>query len=238
MQTSRRTEDELIYNKALYIKEPKEIFKKIIKLSKRKTPYKKILDIGCANGAFLHFIKSKYPNATLHGWDISKKLLRNARKNIKEGCFLKKDVSRPISKIDKFDLIVSTGVTGCFQKIEPFLQNIARSLKAGGKAFIAGNFNEYPLRVFISYNDITKHLKNHKEEGWNIFCVQEVFKALKKIQNLKIKFHNFEMPFDLKKKKNDYARTWTIKIKNKRQTTNGLCVIWPHKILEINKQDA
>jgi len=236
MQTSRRTADKLIYNKELYIKKPKEIFKRIIKLSKRKKPYKKILDIGCANGAFLHFIKSKNPNATLHGWDISKELLKKARKNINGGCFLKKDVSRPISIKEKFDLIVSTGVTGCFQKIEPFLHNIAHSLQAGGKAFIAGNFNEYPCRVFISYNDLTKHLKNHKEAGWNIFCVQEVFKTLKKIKNLKIKFHNFEMPFDLKKKKKDYSRTWTIKIKNKRQLTNGLCVIWPHKVLEIQKK--
>lgn len=235
MQKARRTEDELIYNKTLYIKKPKEIFKKILKLSKRKKPYKKILDIGCANGAFLHFIKSKYSNASLTGWDISKKLLRKAKKNVKNGYFYTKDVSRPILNKEKFDLIVSIGVTGCLKEIEPFLQNIAKSLQPGGKAFVAGNFNDYPCRVFISYNDITRHSKNHREKGWNIFCVQEVAKTLKKIRVCKIKFHNFAMPFDLKKKKNDYARTWTIKINNKRELTNGLCVIFPHKVLEIRK---
>lgn len=82
-------------------------------------------------------------------------------------------MSRPIFK-KKSDLIVSTGVTGCLKEIKPFLQKIAKSLHLGETAFVDGNFSDYPCRVIISYNDITRHSKNAREIGWNIFFVQEV----------------------------------------------------------------
>ena len=122
MSHSKRTEDDKIYNKKTYVKKPKEIFKRIVGLCGSNKPYHKILDIGCANGAFLDFLGHIYPGASLFGWDISKRLLEKAKWNIKKGHFAQKDVSRPLKAKETFDLIVSTGVTGCFDAIEPFLK--------------------------------------------------------------------------------------------------------------------
>jgi len=162
-------------------------------------------------------------------------LLARAKKNIINGTFSRVDIGKKIKIKDKFDLIISTGVSGCLDNIDTYLNNIVLSLNNGGSGFISGNFNQYPCRVFISYNDITRHHKNPKEKGWNIFCLSDVKKILKKFKNIKIKIHNFELPFDLNKNKKDFSRTWTIKINNKRVFTNGLCVMYPHKIIELQK---
>ena len=222
-------------NKNTFYKKPKEIYKFIGHLLKQDKNYKpkKILDIGCANGAFLNFLTEIYPQSEIEGWDISGKLLAIAKKKIPAATFKKINIEKPIPANKKFDLVVCIGVTGCLNSIESFFKKVKTLLEPNGTAVIAGNFNDYPIDVRISYQDITKHKKNHWETGWNIFSKEKSIKIARKLKFSKILFLSPKMPFSLKKRKDDFARNWTIKINRKNELTNGLCVVWPHKVLKL-----
>ena len=61
------------------LKKPKDDFKNCLNILKKKIKLdkKKIIDIGCANGEFLNFMISKYPNNYYCGVDINKSFLKN-----------------------------------------------------------------------------------------------------------------------------------------------------------------
>ena len=68
------------------------------------------------------------------------------------------------------------------------------------------------------------------QSGWNIWSI----KTLKKhFGRKKFKKHYFNMSFDFKKNQNDLIRSWTIKIGNKRHSTNGLMLLLNQKWLEV-----
>ena len=95
-------------------------------------------------------------------------------------------------------------------------------------------FNPYPVDVLIKYRNSSDYNKNgNYESGWNNFSQKSVSIFLKKQKRVKnFSFHEFEMPFDLKKQK-DPVRSWTIKSNNRRLMINGLSIIQPQTLLII-----
>ena len=96
--------------------------------------------------------------------------------------------------------------------------------------------NEYPLDVNVKYS----HSNNWKyekpkfwESGWNIYSKETIKKFLKKKKIKSFKFNKFTLKTKLNKQK-DVLRTWSASLDNKKILINGLNLVQPHYIIEID----
>ena len=193
-------------------------------------------DIGCAAGALPNYIKSKYDNLDVNGFEYSNDLLSIAKKTYPNVKFSKVDVTDPNSiKAKSLDIITMSGVLCIFDNSEKIISNLLKWIKPNGRILIFNMFNEYDLDVFIKYKHSNEAMETGLESGWNIVSQKSISLFLKKKNIKSFKFTKFEMPFDLPKKKSDYVRAWTEKDINKnRYLTNGLNIIQPFYLLQID----
>ena len=232
-----RTHDHIYLSENRY-KKPKEMFKFIEKKAFRKKEYKEknlICDFGCAAGEFLYYLEKKRPNNEYFGTDIRSDLLSKAKRILPKIKFFKKSVLKINSFPKKsFHKSFLSGVHPIFDEFERCFSNLIYWTKNSGKIFIFDMFNPYPVDVLIKYRNSSDYNKNgNYESGWNNFSQKSVSIFLKKQKRVKnFSFHEFEMPFDLKKQK-DPVRSWTIKSNNRRLMINGLSIIQPQTLLII-----
>jgi len=111
---------------------PKFVFRKSFELAKKNydgaITKKKILDIGCANGNFSHFLDNKTKSKNIiKGIDIFKNFIRVANKNFKKHniSFEKKDI---FEIKEKYDLIFCICTAQIFPDITPLLKKIIQIL--------------------------------------------------------------------------------------------------------------
>ena len=227
----KRLHDEF-YMKENRYEEPKEAYKVLLKeLNKKK--FKSLMDVGCANGELLYYLDQKLKNVNFTGIDVLQNLLDKAKKNCSNDInFLKKDISKKNLKVGKFDRITLSGVLSIFDNPEMIIKNLLGNLNKNGKLYIFGAFNPNPYNVLVKYEDVYKD-KNVYQSGWNIFSLDTI-KLIAKKNNKKMKAIEFKMPFDIKKRKNDLIRTWTVEFEGKRQWTNGLGIIYHGYWVEIS----
>lgn len=227
----KRLHDEF-YMKENRYEDPKEAYKVLLKeLNKKK--FKSLMDVGCANGELLYFLNQKLKNVDFTGIDVLQNLLDKAKKNCSSDInFLKKDISKKNLKVGKFDRIILSGVLSIFDNPEMIIKNLLGNLSKNGKLYIFGAFNPNPYNVLVKYEDVNKD-KNVYQSGWNIFSL-DTMKLIAKKNNKKMKAIEFKMPFDIKKRKNDLIRTWTVEFEGKRQWTNGLGIIYHGYWVEIS----
>ena len=222
-----------IYLKSNLYKKPKESVKFLQKILNKRLSSKKnykLIDIGCANGELLYFLKKYNKNFNLTGVDIKQNLLNKAKNNLPQDITLKKmDFNTKIKSFEKFDIIICSGVIGIFDDLKVFFSNINKIKKKNSKFYFFGAYNDYPYDIKTKYVDLNMK-KKVLQSGWNIWSI----KTLKKhFGRKKFKKHYFNMSFDFKKNQNDLIRSWTIKIGNKRHSTNGLMLLLNQKWLEV-----
>ena len=231
-----RTADKKIYLKDNSYSKPKEIFKFIEKKAfTNKHKNYLCLDIGCAGGNFIYYLKEKNPQCEFHGIDPILKLITKAKKNVTNCKFYKKSVLKPSSFSPKlYDKIFMVGVHPIFDDFTKPLKNIISWTKPKGEIYICDMFNPFPVDVFIYYRMSKDIKKNKLESGWNNLSISSFSRFLKNHKKVKsFSFTKFNMPFDLKRQKNP-ARSWTIKDENKnRFIINGLGIIQNQYLLKI-----
>jgi len=79
--------------------EPKEIFKvfRNILLQRNETENMKVLDIGCATGEFLYYLKGELPDGSFHGMDISSQMIKYAEDRYTNMSFSTGDINSSLS---------------------------------------------------------------------------------------------------------------------------------------------
>lgn len=223
-----------IYLKENRYKKPKEIFKCLFDILKKKLNKNKkysLIDIGCANGELLHNIEKNFKNLTLTGIDIHQNLLNKAKKNCSNKVlFLKKDISRKNQKIGKYDIIILSGVLSIFDNPKIILKNLLINLKGKGQIYIYGLFNPYPSNVYVKYEDLNLN-KNVLQSGWNIFSIKFIKDFFKK---KKIEIFPFFMNKKIKQNKKDLFRSWTLKLNGKNYCINALGIIQKLYWIRVN----
>lgn len=227
-----RNHDKL-YLKSNRYKKPKEAFKLLLKILKKRLSQNKnyeLLDVGCANGELLYFLNEKLGNVKFYGIDVRNDLIKLAKKKLPSDINLKQfDYNKIQNHNKKFDIIICSGVVSIFDNLDVFFTNIKKNMKRDSILFLFSTFNEYNFDVLISYKDVnSKH--NAYESGWNIWSIKTIknyFKERKIIKN------PFEIKFDVKQNKKDLMRAWTIKKNGKRYFTNALGTIQNQMWLEI-----
>ena len=222
-----------IYLKSNRFKKPKEAFKLLYRILKKrlsKTKNYELLDVGCANGELLFFLNEKFSNIKFYGVDIRSDLIKLARKKLPSDIYLKKfDYNQKQSLNKKFDIIICSGVISIFDNLDIFFKNIKKNIKKNSILFFFGGFNEYDFDTIVTYKDLNSKITNY-QSGWNIWSIKTMKKYFKEKKIVK---HPFEIKFDVKQNKKDLIRTWTIKINKKRYFTNALLSIQNQMWLEI-----
>jgi len=231
-----RIADDLIYSEPNYA-EPKEIHKSILSIiNQNNFPSDfSICDIGCAAGEFLSHAKNIFPECKIIGLDVSEVLLTKAKEKLPEGEFLLETIEKEnIFNERKFDVITITGVHAILDNPKPILMNSLSLIKNDGLLLVSGFFNPEPIDMITRYHRADKE-DLLWEKGWNVHSCLTIENILKKSSyNLDIKWHDFVMPFPIKRQ-NDPMRTWTTQIgNNSNATINGACQIVNTMILEIH----
>lgn len=234
-----RTHD-LFYAKINPKTPPKESF---IKIANLINDYKNlvlrnitIVDFGCASGAFVDYLSSKFPNDNIIGYEYLEILIKSAKENypnikIKQGSILDKD-SLQKSSVDVLTII---GVISIFDDLHPIINNISTWIKPGGKVFIHGMFNPLDVDIFVKYKLSENFHSEKQESGWNIVSQKTISNLLYNKAAKNIKFHDFKISVDLKKTPNDPMRSWTEKMEDgTRQIINATCLKQPQFILEAD----
>jgi ubiquinone/menaquinone biosynthesis C-methylase UbiE len=217
-------------------KDIKESFKKIDKLISNSLEKKKnVLDVGCASGALISFLKSCHSEWEYTGIDISKDLLNIARKKLPDVNWIEgSGINMPDFFTEQFDLVTCIGVLGIFDEIEArkLFDELIRSTKPGGEIIVFSQFNEMNVDTQITHR---KYNKNDEHRGWekgfNNYSQKTIHNWLDtKVES--VEFINFSLPLDLEQKE-DLVRSWTIDINKKRRLTNGLKLIIDLEFLKL-----
>ena len=229
----KRLHDE-IYLKSNRYKKPKESFKLLYKILKKKLSNNKnyrLLDVGCANGELLFFLHQKFSNIEFCGIDVRNDLIKLAKKKCSSDIYFKRlDYTQNQNFNKKFDIIISSGVIGIFDNLDIFFKNIKKNMRKKTTLFLFSNFNNYDFDIFSAYKDLNSKNNNY-QSGWNIWSIKTIQKYFKKKKIIK---HLFNIKFDVRQNKKDLVRTWTIKINKKRYFTNALGLVFNQMWLEIN----
>ena len=235
----KRTHDKEIYLKEDRYAQPKEYFKVIAGLMQESGVMQKgsrICDVGCAAGEFLYYLVEQFPMAQFYGYDIVEDLLVKARGKVPRAVFEHGSVlDRNLLEGESFDVIFLLGVHQIFDEFETCIGNVLSWLRKGGRAYIIGLFNPFPIDVWVKYRLVDDPDRLHREPGWNMFSKESVSRFLAG-QDVKFNFHPFEMPFDLLPSEGDLVRTWTFANGDgQRLLTNGLSILCNIEILEIER---
>jgi ubiquinone/menaquinone biosynthesis C-methylase UbiE len=224
-----------LYLKENRYKKPKECFKMLIRLLKKKINKKikyKLIDIGCANGELIFNLEKNFKNVEITGLDIRKDLINKAKKNVSRNInFIRKDISNKKFKLkNKYDIIIFSGVLAIFDNPNLVLKNLLKVLKPKGTIYIFDIFNMFDYNIYTKYEDI-KMKKKVLQSGWNMLSLNFIKKFFK---NKKVEFFKFNINKKIKKNKSDPLRTWTIKFQKKNYFTNALNFIYHQYWIRIS----
>ena len=208
------------------LKKPKDDFFTCLKIIKKeiKTKNNSILDVGCANGEFLHFLKNNLKNNNYFGLDTNKKFLKIAKKNffLKDVIFIKKDLFKFKSK-DKFDLVICMGVSHLLKDIKKLIQKLISLTNKNGFLIVDGFFNKYDIDTITYYKDYSLKQKKIWKCDFNQFSKKNLITFLKKKKYKKFNFYEAKLKSKITKKHKikPHHFVWTEKTSNSNNVTNG-----------------
>lgn len=119
-----------------------------------------VLDIGCAKGDFLSFLKQKYPDVSLFGIDYFSDSVTSKEINFKQ-----KLLYESTYPDDFFDVITAWGVFEHLHTPSRYFQEVHRILKRNRKFFFLVTNSEslYGKKAFIE--DIPRHTYHYSERS-------------------------------------------------------------------------
>src|SRR3989344_3051099 len=99
----------------------KEKFKSIMRIADRHLrtlTRPEILDVGCASGDFLQYLRALYPNASLTGLDVVPALLKLAKREVLQASYIRGDIytGKGLPK-SKFDAVFLLAVHSIFDVV-------------------------------------------------------------------------------------------------------------------------
>jgi trans-aconitate methyltransferase len=216
-----RVADEAIYLGSQYSK-PKHHFIETCSLwksvSKLEAP-RSILDVGCANGAFLHYCSSTFPSARLVGIDSVESLILEAATNVPSARAFVADINSNQCDLgrDRFDLIHMAGVLCIFDDPEQAIVNCLAALSGGGVLVLFGSFNRYPIDMLMRYRTSKSEKSEEWQTGSNVFSRNTIENIVEKSGfRATVEWHDFVLPQRLERG-GDVMRAWTDRLESGRQ---------------------
>jgi len=230
-----------ILNKKYLSKKNFKVFKydfrfiiNFLKKNNTKLSNQKILDVGCANGSFLYFLKKNYPNNLYHGLDSDSNLIDLNKKNkfLKDINFIKGSVKKNFSKID-YNLITFLGTLNIFKKQEFILKNLFSHLHKKGLLIFNCYLNKNNIDVDVNYQKYLTQ-KKYIKNGIYIRSYQSMRNFL--IQ-MKLKFFFIiPNPYPYTIKKSSGMNIYTLKVNDKNFRSNDLGILYDQYLIVAKKK--
>lgn len=232
--TVKRTHDEF-YLTVDRRAQPKEYFKFVsdqLSICVGELGDAAVLDIGCATGEFLHYLKACYPSANLSGIDVVPSLLERARRVVPQAKFHEADISsKSFVAPNQFDVVFMLGVHSIFDDLY-WLDNAMSLVKPGGHFMCFGIFNPFDIDVFVKAR---KKGSDTLESGWNIVSQATVLDHLRTI-GFEGAFTPWKISIPIPVTEADPFRSWTVlQADGTYETRNGLQLIHTFQLLHVGR---
>jgi trans-aconitate methyltransferase len=148
----RRTHDKDLYLAENRYEQPKEISKRLAALVEEAglhRPGTVVADFGCAAGEFLFFLRRLWPEVELLGFDVVPELIVKARARVPSVTFREGSVlDTAILPKSSMDVAFLSGVHSIFDDFEPCFSNLIEWTRPGGRVYVFGMFNPFPVDVW------------------------------------------------------------------------------------------
>lgn len=222
------------------LKKPKDDFFTCLKILKKHTNInnKVIIDIGCANGEFLNFLKKNRPNNFYIGVDSNSAFLKVAKqnKNLNNVKFIKKDLFS-LKKNNLSDISICMGVSHLLKDIRKLINKLLMITKNNGIVVIDGFFNEYDIDTITYFKDYSSFKNIKWRNDFNQFSMRTIENFLRKKKLKNFNFVKAELRSKVSKDhfKKPHHFIWTEKNGKKNIVTNGTNIFLKRKFLIINK---
>jgi SAM-dependent methyltransferase len=132
-----------------------------------KLEARRVLDVGCARGDWLSFVKTKRPRAELHGVDAFSSGVKD-RDITFHNCVL------PEAKLPEahFDLVTSWAVFEHLHTPTRYFETVARVLKPGGKFVFLVTNAESCYGRYAYAEDVPRHLYHFSERTLGMYAAK------------------------------------------------------------------
>lgn len=214
---------------------PKEHFKFVANIIENNYASRKdlsILDVGCAKGEFLYYLKKRFKDRDvfLTGVDFSQTLI-NLAINFRglDGIEFYQGLAESFKLERKFNVITATGLISCYDDYEILIDNLLLHLTENGILIITNGFSTSEYDIISRYRKYDE--KENWRYGWNQHSIMGISKYAES-KGRKLTPHKFELPFKLERQ-DDVIRSWTLDTNEGQKFTNGLNIIWNLWALEI-----
>ncbi len=233
-----RLHDDLVYLVENRADEPKEIFK-VLRDILAADPVSgeeqvDMLDVGCATGEFIQYLRSQFPDWTYFGLDVSEKLIEESRRRLPKVNFTCGSLLDSSCFNDrKFDVITCLGVLSIFDSLEQPLSNLIDGLSDNGTLLVFGMMNEFAVDLLVRcrYSDKPNQ---PWQSGFNAFSREYYAHVLRAHdRSLNWSWTRFRMPFAMPRK-DDLLRNWIIRTEQDPfQQMRGTGQLSPQFILQV-----
>ncbi len=140
---------------------------------------RRILDLGCGEGALARALRGKFPQAEIHGCDISLSQLERAEK-LGGGIIYRQNVNELLYERDYFDAVFVLDVLEHVNEPVKLVREITRILRPGGKLLLHCPCEGQPGTLHWGYykfnlgRDFKRELAGHVQR----FMRSEVFRLM------------------------------------------------------------
>ncbi|MGW4694797.1 class I SAM-dependent methyltransferase [Kitasatospora cineracea] len=131
----------------------------------------RLLDVGCANGAFIHHAVTQHPNWHANGIDVIPELVDAAASSVPSAEFAIGNICNPDSlPAGQFDVVTVLTLASHFDTLDPWLAHVIELVAEGGMALVYGPLNPSPV-------DLVCRMRYAREgtewlPGWNVLSQQ------------------------------------------------------------------
>ena len=210
---------------------PREFFEFLVRLAEAQlSAGSTVLDVGCAAGAFLYYLRSLYPGLSLTGIDVSPQFLAKAIRTVPDARFSVGDIyTGDQLPTERFEVVFMNGVNYLFSQYELWLSNLLSLTK--GSAFVYGIFNSEDLDVYAT---VRRSGDKSSVTPWNFISEKSISMFLDSI-GVRHRFFRWALPIENPRVHPDPMRSWTIETKDSGYLViNGTQMIHRFAVLRID----
>lgn len=216
------------------ITDPYESTKEFFKFLNKYKPLKnkKIIDLGCGNGANLIYLKKNYNSQQCWGFDQNSYLINTAKnytkhKNIKSLNFKRHDIEDLNFKKNKDFLpdgvisIQTLSVINGYEKAIKFAKNLKPNFICVNSLFWKGDIDFKIAAIFLKKNN----RNTLKISNYNIYSIKHYIKFLKKIGYKKVIIKKFKNKKKIYTKDKNLMGSYSVNLNGSTVTKSGPIIL-------------
>jgi SAM-dependent methyltransferase len=189
-----------------------------------------VLDVGCANGSFVHYLSVRHPHAVMIGMDALPELVDDATRNISGAIFVRGDIELPESLPPRrFSIVTMLTLHSHFDRLDAVLVNLLSLVEPGGRALVFGPFNRSRADVLVR---IRADAEQEWQLGWNLHSRATVDELLSDL-GVRGTYHDYRPNVQWPDQHDDPLRTRRALLDGELTLVNGAGLILPFALLEI-----